>query len=345
MKKYIIMILVLMTFISLSAVEVSSIFQEDHFYMRFNSFLGTDYFADREYKSTNYFDRHHFFAGWKYNFHENTDVWFDLTFDDKFYEKEILLNRVGVSYQKADLTCSYQIDRLQYGAESEIYSIQVKDRFYAYGVIEDYRYNGVQADYTKNKFSAKTLVAANDFNAVITNSQLAYNSSKYLGKFYYLAVARNEEYNVRNHSIGLENTLRFTDFTFYTSGVYQYLPTYAKGDKFKQLVEANYKINESMKIGMNYFYEDFTEISNPNAQFQSYLNLNIFNWENYLIYRNNLMQEFTEDYRNIEYSGLLQYQFAANFKLGINYSFFQPDFDQNYHQIGFQVNYNYEKDL
>jgi len=32
-------------------------------------------------------------------------------------------------------------------------------------------------------------------------------------------------------------------------------------------------------------------------------------------------------------------------KIGINYSYFTPDFDQDYHQIGFQVNFSYEKDI
>ncbi len=341
MKKTVIILVLIIN----SWLSAETIFSKDSFYLKLNSFIGTDYFLEREYKSMNYFDRHHFYAGWKYNFIDNTEIWFDLTFDDKFYEKEILLNRVGVSYTKSDFTFSYKIDRLQYGENSKIYNIQVKDRFYNFGVMEDYRYNGIQIDYSKNVFSTNLLVAANDFNSVITNLSMNFKDESYFAKIFFLAVARNEEYNVRNYSLGFDSKFRFGNLGIYASGVYQKLPTYYKGDKFKQLVEFTYEINDNFSIGSNYFMEDFMDISNANKQSQSFVKIAFKKNEVTLFYRNNSMNEFTQNYKNEEYAILHQYRFANKLALGVNYSYFKPNFDQDYQQIGFQINYHYEKDL
>jgi len=343
MKKALMFLIFFLILSSLFSAE--SIFTKDNFYIKLNSFSGSDYFSGREYKSMNYFDRHRFYAGWKYNVINNTEIWFDLTFDDKFYEKEILLNRIGVSYKKSAFTYSYKIDRLQYGEKSEIYNIQVKDRFYDFGVMEDYRYNGIQIDYSQELFSSDILLAANDFNSAIINLAMNLETEIFFTEIFFLAVARNEEYNVRNYSLGYETKLKIGNFGIYASGVYQNLPTYYKGDKFKQLLEFTYKINKNLFIGSNYFIEDFMDISNPNKQSQSFIKISVKKNEFTFFHRKNSMNEFIRNYKNEEYAFLHQYRFTNNLALGVNYSYFNPNFDQEYHQIGFQINYHYEKDL
>ena len=345
MKKINLFLIILIISSKLLSIEVDNIFQKDNFYYQMNSFMGTDYFPGREYKSTNYFDRHAFYAGWNYYIHKNTDFWFDLTFNDKFYEKEILLNKTGITYHKNNFSFSYKIDRLKYGAKSKIYNLQVRDRFYDFGVIENYRYNGVEVLYSKENIQFLTTLAANDFNSVIGNLAVGYSNDNFNTQFYYLLVGRNEEYNVRNHSFGIETSLNFSNISIYQSSVYQYLPTYSKGDKIKSLLEISYSPAQLFAFGTNMFTEIFNDGDIFNWQSQTYCNFNFENFENYLFFRINRSDEFTTDYTNREYSYLCLYKFTNSLLMGINYSYFIPDFDINYHQFGFQIEFNYEKNI
>lgn len=345
MKNHNILLILFLFSLTLQSIESPKVFQQDNFYYKMNSFIGTDYFPERNYKSVNYFDRYSFYAGWKYSINQNLDVWLDLTFNDKFYEKEILLHKTGISYQRNNFLFSYKIDKIQYGENSKTHNIQVKDRFYDFGVIENYRYNGVEISFSKDNLQILTNIAANDFHFIIVNASIKYTNDSFITEAFYLYIGRNEEYNERNHSFGIETSVNFSKFSLYQSAVYQYLPSYTKGDKIKSLFEVTFSPFNFFSSGTSIFGESFSQEDILNWQSQSYLNFNFFNFKNYILYRINKSEEFTTNYTNIEYSLLSLYNFTDSFSLGLNYSFFTPDFDQDYHQIGFQIEFNYEKDI
>ncbi len=320
-------------------------FDRDNFYFQLNSFIGFDHFPDREYKTTNYFDRNVFFAGWKYRLRQNSKFWFDLTYNDKFYAREILLNRLGVSYEISDFIFSAKYDDLKYGAESQIYALQVKDRFYDLGVIENYQFNGGEIIFHKKKYAVKGLLAGNSFHYLIGNLELNWKHKNLKAKIYYLFVGRNEEYNTKNHSFGIETKFEIPYLTFYQSFVYQYLPNREKGDKIKTLWEIIVRPIQYFEFGSNLFLESFELSQKQNSQSQSFLKFKLASLENYFFYRYNKIEEFSSDYLNIEYSFLHLYPFSKHFMMGINASLFTPDFDDNYYEIGLQVNFSYEKNI
>lgn len=344
MKKALFIFILFFIYLNLLSINPDDCFHKDNFYYKMNSFIGADYFPGRSYNYINYLDGYDFFTGWKYNINSDIKVWVDFTFSDKIFEKEILLHKTGISYCKKDFMISFKIDKLKYGHNSVIYNLQVKDRFYDFGVLEDYNYNGVEVEFSNAEFQIKTLVAAHSFHSLISSIAVKYSNERFNTEIYYLLVRRNEEYNVINHSFGIEVSVKLPKLIFYQSAVYQYLPTYFKGDKLKSLSEMIYSPNIYFSIGTNVFLEFFGQENFQNWQSQTFLKLAKSKFVNYIFYRFNRSEEFTTDYTNTEYSLLSLYKFTESFSLGINYSYFIPDFDQDYHQIGFQIEFNYEKD-
>jgi len=342
MKKIFLPIIIfLQLFNSLLAINVS----QDSFYMKFNAFWGTDYFYNRNYKSLNYFDKQDYYAGWKYNLRQNIQVWLDLAYNDKFYDKEILLHSTGINLVYTNFTISYQISRLKYGADSKVLNILVKDSYYDCGVLEYYHFNGVEVKYKQNNMMTEGIIAADDFHSLIVGMNFDYHCDVFFTKFFYLYVGNNEEYNEQNHSFGLETSINLHYFDLNASADYQYLPEYFRGDKLKMMFELNSKFDNNFSFGSNLFLEKFVDENAVDWQSQSYLNVKLGKFENYVLYRIDRIEEFTTNYTNNEYSILSMYKFNELFGLGINYSYFTPDFDQDYQQIGFQVEFNYEKDI
>lgn len=340
MKKLLLIFLILFPFNYGFTFDFNHLFNSSKFYYRFDSFFGTDYFPTKNYKTFNYFDNHYFYSGWKYDFKDNYSVWLDITFNDKLFDKEILLNKTGIAYSKNNYCISYKIDKLKYGNRSYIYNISVADRFFDKGVIEQYRYNGLEMEYKFSNLILNSKIAANTFHTAVLDNSIRWQTKNKSTKIYFLFTPRNSEYNEINFSFGTEIYLKREKIRFYESFVYQYLPYYSKGDKIKSLSEIVITLNPNLFLGTNFFYESFKLLAN--WQSQSFIKFKFSKLTNFLTFRYSYMNEFISAEINREISLLNIFNISNNFSVGLNNSYLHPSFDKDYYQFGIQAKIYYE---
>jgi|GEM_PF-6425753 len=335
----------LLTLIIIFAVMIiiNNLYAEYHsynFHYQWASFYGTEFFPDQDYKKYNYFDINVFTAGMNFRIDHKSLLWLDLKINDKLFDKELLLDKTGISYTNKNLTFAYKYDRLQYGSGSYIYNISVKDRFYDVGVLEDYRYQGIviNLNFPFLKFESK-LAANNYHTAIFDNSMVYYDDNKII-KLFTIFVPRDYEYNDINFSSGLEINYKLKFIDFYGAYVYKIILDKNRDDRFKLLNEIILNFSEDLSVGSNLFMKGFKKMQN--WQIQSFLRIKTGPINNYLIYRYHNMAEFTDSYFNREINVLHIYSISEVFGVGLNMSYLSPSFDDPYLQLGIQAKINYE---
>ena len=224
-----------------------------------------------------------------------------------------MLNKTGISYHKNNFSLSYKIDNLKYGADSYIYNICTKDRFFDLGVIEDYQYIGIESKFNASHFTFDVKIAANNYHTAILDNSITWKPNQNSAKIYFLFVPRNSEYNAINYSFGTEINLKNDRLRLYESFVYQYLPDHARGDKMKSLTEVVISPFANLSIGSNLFCEGFSQLGN--WQFQSFIKFDYRKISNYLIFRYNYMDEFNKAEINREFTLLNQYNISKNLSI------------------------------
>ncbi len=253
-----------------------------------------------------------------------------------------MLNKTGISYHKNNFSLSYKIDNLKYGADSYIYNICTKDRFFDLGVIEDYQYIGIESKFNASHFTFDVKIAANNYHTAILDNSITWKPNQNSAKIYFLFVPRNSEYNAINYSFGTEINLKNDYLRLYESFVYQYLPDHARGDKMKSMTEVVINPLANLSIGSNLFCEGFSRLDN--WQSQSFIKFDYHKLSNYLIFRYNYMNEFNKAEINREFTLLNQFNISRNFSTSFCFSYFNPSFDKEYFQFGVQAKIEYETD-
>ena len=340
--KRLIIIFFILPLISLQAFELDNIFNSSKTTFSFNSYFGTYYLPKKSYKKLSYIDKHYLDFGLNYDILENLFSRISIGLNEKFIEKEILLNEIKISYKMNDFRYSYKYDDFQFGEKSEIFSSNVNSKYYQKGILEDYKLSGIETYYSKNSFSSKIFIGSNNFNrgSFIASTIISkLNNNIELSFFYSM---NNQEYSEISYSLIFEHRLDHRIFGSYNTFEYEIMPELLKGNKYKIFSEQRISFDK-ISAFINIFYEEFEDIKDSyNCESSSMLKYESQRGFSNLIYRYNTVSEFGDSYFVRDYTSIIGFKFIEEFKLALNYSYFEPSIGDNYYNLGLQIEFNYE---
>ena len=103
MKRSLIIIFILTLTISVFSLDLNELFNLSSFHYNFNAYNGGGYYRSRINKEYQYFEKLDLEFGWKFNFQQDKKIWIDLSYNDEFFDKKIILKSTGFSYKFSNL--------------------------------------------------------------------------------------------------------------------------------------------------------------------------------------------------------------------------------------------------
>jgi hypothetical protein len=290
-------------------------FDASSYHYKLNSYIGSDYFPDLDENEFSYLEKINLEIGCKYIIQQNSSIWMDL---------------------------SYRNDEI--GRYSEILNRNVYGIHFDKGVIEDYRFNGLQINKEKNNFIISGKIGGNNFNSSLGMFSVDYSNDNGNFEFYYLYCGRDRLLNMPMHAFGSEFIQDFGFMSIYNSAVYEYMHAYDfthnTRKRFANLSEIIIQPSGILSFGSSFLYTVFDWETDKKWQSQSFLELKYNNFTNYASYR-----YWESDIGfDREVNIINSYNILPQWSVATNLSYFNPSIGTDYYLIGFQVQINYEID-
>ncbi len=309
-----------------------------------NSYLGSDYFPDRDEKVFSYLERINFEIGCKYIIQQNSSIWLDLSYRNDLFDKKVTLERTGISSTSGNWEFIYKFDRIEIGKCSYILNRNVYGIHFDEGVIGDYRFNGFQINKEINNFIISGKVGGNNFNSSLGMLAVDFSNNSGDFEFYYLYCGRDRLLNLPMHAFGSEFIQDFGFMSIYNSAVYEYMHAYDfthnTRERLANLSEIIIQPTDSFSFGSSFLYTIFDWETKEEWQSQSFLELKNNKYTNYASYR-----YWESDIGfDREVNIINAYQVLPQWSIATNLSYFNPSIGTDYYLIGFQVQIDYEID-
>ncbi len=309
-----------------------------------NSYIGSDYFPDRDENEFSYQEKINFEIGCKYIIQQNSSLWMDLSYRNDLFDKKIIIERTGISTTRGSWEFIYKFDKIEIGRYSEILNRNVYGIYFDKGVIEDYRFNGLQINKNINSLVISGKIGGNNFNTSLGMLSVDYSNDNGYFEFYYLYCGRDRLLNMPLHAFGCEFIQDFGFMSIYNSAVYEYLHAYDfthnTRKRFADLSELVIQLSDALSFGSCFLYKIFDWETKEKWQSQSFLKLKSNNFTNYASYR-----YWESDIGfDREVNIINSYNILPQWSVATNLSYFNPSIGTDYYLIGFQVQINYEID-
>ena len=343
MKKYLIFISLFFCF-RIYAFNFLEYFDARSYHYTLNSYIGSDYFPDRNENEFSYLEKINFEVGCKYTIQQNSSIWIDLSYRNDLFDKKIILERTGISTTRGSWEFIYKFDRLEIGRHSYILNRNVYGIYFDKGVIEDYRFNGLQINKNIKSLIISGKVGGNNFNSSLGMLSIDYSNDNGNFKFYYLYCGRDRLLNMPTNAFGSEFIQDFGFISIYNSAVYEYMHAYDfthnTRKRFAVLSELVIHLSDALSFGSCFLYSIFDWETNEEWQSQSFLELKSNNFTNYASYRYWKSDIGFDREVNI----INSYNILPQWSVATNLSYFNPSSGTDYYLIGFQVQVDYEID-
>ena len=309
-----------------------------------NSYIGSDYFPDRDENEFSYLEKINLEIGCEYLIQQNSSIWIDLSYRNDLFDKKIILERTGISTTRGNWEFIYKFDWIEIGRYSEILNKNVYGIYFDKGVIEDYRFNGLQINKNTNNLIISGKVGGNNFNSSLGMLSFDHSNDNSNFEFYYLYCGRDRLLNMPMHAFGSEVMQDLNFLSIYNSVVYEYMHAYdfthRTRKRFANLSEIIIQPTGSFSFGSNFLYTIFDWEINEVWQSQSFLELEYNKFTNYASYR-----YWESDIGfDREVNIINSYNILPQWSVATNLSYFNPSIGTDYYLIGFQVQIDYEID-
>ena len=319
-------------------------FDASSYHYKLNSYIGSDYFPDRDENEFSYLEKINLEIGCKYIIQQNSSIWMDLSYRYDLFDKKILIERTGISTTRRNWEFIYKFDKIEIGRYSEILNRNVYGIHFDKGVIEDYRFNGLQINKEKNNFIISGKIGGNNFNSSLGMFSVDYSNDNGNFEFYYLYCGRDRLLNMPMHAFGSEFIQDFGFMSIYNSAVYEYMHAYDfthnTRERFANLSELVIHPFDALNFGSCFLYTIFDWETNEEWQSQSFLELKYNKFTNYASYR-----YWESDIGfDREVNIINSYNILPQWSVATNLSYFNPSIGTDYYLIGFQVQIDYEID-
>jgi hypothetical protein len=341
MKKILFLIVLFSTTI-MSAFDMNNMFNSSKTSISFNSYIGSYYLPKKIYKKLSYIDKHFLKLGVEYDLNKNLSSLFSVGLNEKFIEKEILLDEICINYQMKNFSVSYRYDDFQLGEDSHIFNSNVNSKYFQKGVLEDYKLSGIEASHKNNSLLTSLFIGSNNFNrgtARASSSFSLFQSNFNLDLLYSM---NNQEYNEVSYSLIIQHKIDAKYFGSYNSMDYMIMPELKQGNKYKLFSEQRLSYYK-FSFYANVLYEKFADITDSyNCESSHMLQHEFINTFTKIIFRYCTVSEFSDSYFVREYTSIIGYIFDNDFKLALNCSYFEPSVGDNYYNLGIQIDFKYE---
>ena len=319
-------------------------FDNRSYHYTLNSYIGSDYFPDRDENEFSYLEKINFEIGCKYIIQQNSSIWMDLSYRNDLFDKKVILERTGISTIRGSWEFIYKFDKIEIGRCSYILNRNVYGIYFDKGVIEDYRFNGFQINKEINNFIISGKVGGNNFNSSLGMVSVNYSNDKGNFELYYLYCGRDRLLNMPMHAFGSEFIQDFGFMSFYNSAVYEYMHAYDfthnTRERFASLSEIIIQPSGILSFGSCFLYKIFDWETDEKWQSQSFLELKSNKFTNHASYR-----YWESDIGfDREVNIINAYQILPVWSVTANLSYFNPSIGTDYYLIGFQVQIDYEID-
>jgi hypothetical protein len=343
MKKILIVISLFFCF-RIYAFNLLEYFDARSYHYILNSYIGSDYFPDRDENEFSYLEKINFKIGCEYIIQQNSSLWMDLSYRNDLFDKKVILERTGISTTRGSWEFIYKFDRIEIGKRSYILNRNVYGIHFDKGVIENYRFNGLQINHNMNRFALSGKIGGNNFNTSVGMLSVDFSNDNGNFEFYYLYCGRDRLLNMPMHAFGSEFIQDFRFISIYNSTVYEYMHAYDfthnTRERFANLSEIIIQPTDSFSFGSNFLYEFFDWETDKEWQSQFFLELKYNNFTNYASYRYWKADIGFDREVNI----INSYKILPQWSVATNLSYFNPSSGTDYYLLGFQVQIAYEID-
>ncbi|MCK4653368.1 MAG: hypothetical protein KAU01_02865 [Candidatus Cloacimonetes bacterium] len=345
MKKLYCFLFFIILSINLTSSNLTDYLDSSKFYYSLNSFVGSDYYPVRISNTFRYFDKHIFKTGWSFKADDNIEFWFELSCENELFDKKIILEKTGISYNKNNWNIKYLIDNIEYGKSSQIFQQSVNNKYFDEPTITNYRFNGAEVTFNKkNVLSFSARCGGNDFNTSIFNTSFIYRNNNYKYELFYLYTGRDKDYNLKMHSGGVEFFHKFGSFSVYGADTYQKSlkeSNHNGHEEILSLIELIFNLNENLQLGTNFLYENLDWGKEETWQNQSFIKCKIKHFKSILSYRYNKTDLFeVGEIALIPSFRISEKWLFGGFASYLNFNLNNDD----YYIIGIQTKFNYETD-
>ncbi len=343
MKKYFIFVSLFFC-LRIYAFNFLEYFDARSYHYTLNSYIGSDYFPDRDENEFSYLEKINIEIGCEYIIQQNSSLWMDLNYRNDLFDKKIILERTGISTIRGSWEFIYKFDRIEIGRDSEILNRNVYGIYFNKGVIEDYRFNGLQINKNVNSLVISGKIGGNNFNTSVGMFSVDYSNDNGNFEIYYLYCGRDRLLNMPMHAFGCEFNKDFGFMRIYNSAVYEYMHAYDfthnTRERFADLSELVIHPSDALSFGSCFLYTVFDWETDKKWLSQSFLEIRYNNFTHYVSYR-----YWEEDIGfNREINIINSYNILPQWSVAANLSYFNPSIGTNYYLIGFQVQIDYEID-
>lgn len=329
---------------NISAFNFIEFLDASSFRYKLASYIGTDYFPHQENNQNSYLEKKYFTAGWNFRIEKKINIWLDFDYSTYAFTDQVELKRTGISYQQNEWKLSYIFDRLEIGNDSEIFRKNVNSVYYDNPVIEDYKFSGFTAVYKPDRFMISGMIGGNDYNSAIGKFSFGLSGNDHDLQIYYLFCKRDRSFNYPLQATGFDIKVKTNLLRFYNSTVYEYLNSNLVSDddheKFIDLTEVILDLHPKFEIGVNLIYISHDWKESEDWLFTPFFALISGKVSNTISY-----QYWNSAFGfNREFNLITSYDILPYWKLGTNFSYFNPSIGDKYYEIGFQTMIQYEMD-
>lgn len=341
MKQLSIILLLLLIIGSLTAITLEEFFLNNRISYSLDSYIGDKFHPKQDKNQHNYREYSDQTITWESQLPYNMSFWFQLKTRDKLFERVPYINATGIRYQSKKFAVAYSSGSFELGNNSTIISRNLIDPDYDYPLLQDYEFNGLDAQYKLNdKAILNGMIGGNKFNTMISLLGTRLNSEKITADIYTMLIGRSNADNGVTAIGGME-------LIYHNSLINSYL-----GLNYHRNIEDDYDYYRffgeliitpipNVEIGGNFFYKDLW------IEEYDYRALAAYHYRKWIF---NIIYLYSKSKYEVKVDKIDYLYFIPMLRindyldLGFNVGYCKPEMVESYYQVGFQLGFNYEVD-
>lgn len=340
MKIKIIILLVLISSL-LSAINLEKLLLENKLSFSVKTYVGDQFQVKLEKNKHSYKELRDLRFRWETLLPNNMGFWSAVKTREDATELVPYIDGVGAYINIENLKVEFKMDHIKRGNGSRIIARNLNDPDYDYSLLQYYRFNGLRIDWKiYPSCNAFAMCGGNIYNSSICVGGFDYLMDKAEINLYGMFIGRSSVDNRNTIVAGAEGNLDLEKMFLYL-GLNYHRNISENYDYYRFFGELLFKPFDFVEIGGNYFYKDLFYVENVS---RGLLACTIDNFSISFIYIYNETELKLSNYYLNTFTFIPKYAFNDFFKIGLNCSYLSPNIVEDYYNLGFQIEFNYEMD-